>query len=132
MLAWTRRQIERGCLNSKSPSKSFLEFSRSVYEQQVGKGKGLKPMESFSLQTLTMNPQGCSKYSRWGKFSKKGHKRSTEGKKRDTATNLHRHGTLLQLRGDDPLCPPDKQAVVPEELSHFALLLLFFDWVFFF
>lgn len=91
MLAWTRRQIERGCLNSKSPSKSFLEFSRSVYEQEVGKGKGLKPMESFSLQTLTMSPQGCSKYSRWGKLSKKGHKRSTEGKKRDMATNLHRH-----------------------------------------
>lgn len=55
MLAWTKRQIERGCLNSKLLSKSFLEFSRSVYEQEVGKGKGIKPMESFSLQTLTFH-----------------------------------------------------------------------------
>lgn len=55
MLAWTRRQIERGHLNSKLLSKSFLEFSRCVYEQEAGKGKGIQPMESFSLQTLTLN-----------------------------------------------------------------------------
>lgn len=55
MLAWTRSQIERGRLNSKLLSKSFLEFSRRVHEQEVGKRKGIKPMESFSLQTLTFN-----------------------------------------------------------------------------
>lgn len=42
-------------MNSKLLSKSFLEFSRCVHEQEIGKGKGTKPMERFSLQTLIFN-----------------------------------------------------------------------------
>lgn len=131
MLAWSRRQIERGCLNSKLLSKSFLEFSRGVYEQEVGKGKGIKPMESLNLQTLAFNnefPRLPPSREGGENFLRKGTREALK------ARRIYRHKppqaqTLPQLRGDGPLCPPDKQAAVSEELSHFALPLLVFDWV---
>lgn len=111
MLAWTRRQIERGHLNSKSLSKSFLEFSRRVHEQEAGRGKGIQPMESFSLQTLTSHnelpmllpstPGGENFQEReQGK-----HRRQEE----EYSHKPPQAQTLLQLRGDGPLCPPEQQ-----------------------
>lgn len=132
MLAWTRRQIERGHLNSKSLSKSFSEFSRRVYEQEVGKGKGIKPMESFSLQTLTFNnelPRLPPSTPGEENFLRKGTREALKARRGIQSQTSTGTDTAL-AEGDGPLCPPEQQAAASEERSHFALLLLFFGWVF--
>lgn len=92
MLAWTRRQTESRHLDFKSLSKSSLEFSRRVCEQEQEKRREVRQWKVSNSRhwLLSMNSQD-SKDTRWGKSFKKGHRRSTEREKNYTLSNLHRH-----------------------------------------